>query len=114
MNSEKQRKFCTGDKRIQSDYIHNFRDCACPPSQKHRCNASGEACTYLNELERAASQLGLLPPEQTRGRGGQLMKHTVLIIVYSLSMFIVSIIRNYFSEVEGCISRERQRLTFHD
>lgn len=68
----------------------NFRDCACPPSQKHRCNTNGP-CTYLNDLEVAASQLGLLPPEQSRGRGGQLLKHTVLIIVYSLSMFIVSV-----------------------
>ncbi|XP_028179036.1 integral membrane protein GPR155 isoform X1 [Ostrinia furnacalis] len=65
----------------------NQRDCACPPSQKQRCNASGP-CTYLNDLEAAASQLGLLPPEQSRGRGGQLLKHTVLIIAYSLSMFI--------------------------
>ncbi|KAL0872024.1 hypothetical protein ABMA27_004461 [Loxostege sticticalis] len=63
------------------------KDCACPPSQKHRCNTNGP-CTYLNDLEVAASQLGLLPPEQSRGRGGQLLKHTVLIIVYSLSMFI--------------------------
>lgn len=68
-----------------------FRDCACPPSQKHRCTVPG-ACAYLNELERAAGTLGMLPPEQTRGRGGQLLKHTVLIIVYSLSMFIVSIL----------------------
>ncbi|KAJ2944304.1 hypothetical protein O0L34_g18290 [Tuta absoluta] len=67
--------------------IAENKDCACPPSQKHRCNEQ-ETCHYLNELERAASQLGLLPPEQSRGRGGQLLKHTVLIIVYSLSMFI--------------------------
>lgn len=70
-----------------------LRDCACPPSQKHRCTEPG-ACTYLNELECAATQLGLLPPEQSHGRGGQLLKHTVVIIVYSLSMFIVSIKKN--------------------
>ncbi|PZC84267.1 hypothetical protein B5X24_HaOG205462 [Helicoverpa armigera] len=63
------------------------RDCACPPSQKHRCPPGGE-CQYLSELTAAAGALGLLPPEQTRGRGGQLLKHTVLTIVYSLSMFI--------------------------
>ncbi|XP_026731598.1 integral membrane protein GPR155 [Trichoplusia ni] len=67
--------------------IANTRDCACPASQKPRCAAAG-ACQYLSELERAAGALGLLPPETTRGRGGQLLKHTVLIIVYSLSMFI--------------------------
>ncbi|KAJ8716183.1 hypothetical protein PYW08_013468 [Mythimna loreyi] len=67
--------------------IADVKDCACPPSQKHRCTAPG-ACQYLNELERAAGALGLLPPEQSLGRGGQLLKHTVLIIVYSLSMFI--------------------------
>ncbi|XP_060802444.1 lysosomal cholesterol signaling protein [Amyelois transitella] len=64
------------------------KDCACPASQQQRCKSSSEACAYLNELERAASQLGLLPPEQSRGRGGQLLKHTVLLIVNSLSMFI--------------------------
>ncbi|KAH9637151.1 hypothetical protein HF086_016173 [Spodoptera exigua] len=55
--------------------IADTKDCACPPSQKHRCTEPG-ACQYLNELERAAGALGLLPPEQTRGRGGQLLKHT--------------------------------------
>ncbi|KAJ0178353.1 hypothetical protein K1T71_006176 [Dendrolimus kikuchii] len=67
-------------------------ECACPPSQAHRCpgiaGGAGGGCPYLSELERAASHLGLLPPEQSRGRGGQLFKHTVLIIVYSLTMFI--------------------------
>ncbi|XP_048487593.1 integral membrane protein GPR155 [Plutella xylostella] len=62
-------------------------DCACPPSQMSRCSGQG-ACTYLDELDRAAGSLGLLPPEQSRGRGRQMLKHTVLVIVYSLSMFI--------------------------
>ncbi|XP_049873990.1 integral membrane protein GPR155 [Pectinophora gossypiella] len=69
------------------DIANDMRDCACPASQKHRC-AETESCRYLTELEQAAGHLGLLPPEQTRGRGTQLLKHTVLIIVYSLSMFI--------------------------
>ncbi|KAG7296126.1 hypothetical protein JYU34_021223 [Plutella xylostella] len=62
-------------------------DCACPPSQMSRCSGHG-ACSYLDELDRAAGSLGLLPPEQSRGRGRQMLKHTVLVIVYSLSMFI--------------------------
>ncbi|XP_075978683.1 integral membrane protein GPR155 homolog anchor [Anticarsia gemmatalis] len=69
------------------DLGNTIKDCACPPSQKHRCTVPG-ACQYLTDLEHAAGALGLLPPEQSRGRGGQLLKHTVLIIVYSLSMFI--------------------------
>ncbi|CAK1556192.1 unnamed protein product [Leptosia nina] len=63
------------------------RECACPASQRIRCSTA-ETCQYLNELERAASTLGLVPPEQSRGRGGQLLRHTVLIIAYSLTMFI--------------------------
>ncbi|XP_046968648.1 integral membrane protein GPR155 isoform X1 [Vanessa cardui] len=69
------------------DMGHNERDCACPPSRKLKCNTNAP-CPYLNELDQAASELGLLPPEQTRGRGGQLLKHTVLIISYSLMMFL--------------------------
>ncbi|XP_050352067.1 integral membrane protein GPR155 isoform X2 [Nymphalis io] len=69
------------------DIANNERDCACPPSQKLKCN-SNAPCPYLNELDQAANQLGLLPPEQSRGRGGQLLKHTVLIIAYSLMMFL--------------------------
>ncbi|RVE54192.1 hypothetical protein evm_001019 [Chilo suppressalis] len=91
---------CSDDPNCQNGFMHSHdiediasgntppKDCACPPSQKPRCNAPEGSCSYLNELERAASQLGLLPPEQTRGRGGQLLKHTVLIIAYSLTMFI--------------------------
>ena len=71
-------------------YIIN-RDCACPPSRKFKCDPQG-TCPYLNDLEQAASDLGLLPPEQSRGRGGQMLKHTVLIIAYSLAMFLVSFI----------------------
>ncbi|XP_047993871.1 integral membrane protein GPR155 isoform X2 [Leguminivora glycinivorella] len=88
---------CSGDPRCESGLVNStsqdiediadHRDCACPPSQKQRC-AGPEPCQYLNELDRAAGQLGLLPPETTRGRGGQLLKHTVLIILYSLAMFI--------------------------
>ncbi|VVC90882.1 unnamed protein product [Leptidea sinapis] len=63
------------------------KECACPESQRFRCS-SAPGCQYLSELERAASSLGLLPPEQSRGRGCQLLKHTVLIIAYSLTMFI--------------------------
>ncbi|KAG6442239.1 integral membrane protein GPR155 [Manduca sexta] len=69
------------------DIATENKDCACPPSQKHRCTQAG-ACAYLTELETAAGQLGLLPPEHSRGRDGQLLKHTMLIIVYNLSMFI--------------------------
>ncbi|XP_073947266.1 integral membrane protein GPR155 homolog anchor isoform X2 [Choristoneura fumiferana] len=69
------------------DIADNDKECACPASVKHRCGGSGP-CQYLSELERAAGALGLLPPEQSRGRGGQLLKHTVLIILYSLTMFI--------------------------
>ncbi|XP_026762857.1 integral membrane protein GPR155 isoform X2 [Galleria mellonella] len=70
------------------DIGNDIKECACPLSQRNRCSMAAEACSYLGELERAAGHLGLLPPEQARGRGGQLLKHTVLIIVYSLSMFI--------------------------
>lgn len=88
-------------------FICGLRDCACPPSQKNLCSAN-ETCSYLNELDHAASRLGLLPPEQMRGRGGQLLKHTVLIIVYSLSMFIVSTIAIinivwYICDCECCL-----------
>nr|XP_034831203.1 integral membrane protein GPR155 isoform X2 [Maniola hyperantus] len=69
------------------DMANNGRACACPPSQKFRCN-NAETCPYLNELEEAANELGLLPPEQSRGRGGQLLKHTVLVIAYCLMMFL--------------------------
>ncbi|XP_068618309.1 lysosomal cholesterol signaling protein isoform X2 [Battus philenor] len=75
------------ESRDMEDMVNNGRDCACPPLLQHRCGIRG-SCHYLNELEQAADQLGLLPPEQTRGRGGQLLRHTVLIIAYSLSMFI--------------------------
>ncbi|KAM3966225.1 LOW QUALITY PROTEIN: integral membrane protein GPR155 homolog anchor [Aphomia sociella] len=71
------------------DIGNNLTECACPVSQRQRCSAAvGGGCSYLRELELAAGRLGLLPPEVARGRGGQLLKHTVLIIVYSLSMFI--------------------------
>ncbi|KAI5645450.1 membrane transport protein domain-containing protein [Phthorimaea operculella] len=50
----------------------------------HRIQPEHVHCEYIT----TRSQLGPLPPEQSRGRGGQLLKHTVLIIVYSLSMFI--------------------------
>ncbi|XP_050671839.1 integral membrane protein GPR155 [Leptidea sinapis] len=69
------------------DIVEENRECACPESQRFRCS-SAPGCQYLSELERAASSLGLLPPEQSRGRGCQLLKHTVLIIAYSLTMFI--------------------------
>ncbi|XP_063363729.1 lysosomal cholesterol signaling protein [Cydia amplana] len=87
---------CSGDPRCETglvnstsqdieDIDHNEQqECACPPSQQPRC--AGAPCRYLAELERAAGQLGLLPPET--GRGGQLLKHTALIILYSLAMFI--------------------------
>ncbi|CAK1586256.1 unnamed protein product [Parnassius mnemosyne] len=88
---------CTNNPNCESGFMNtssrdiedmtNEKDCACPPSQKHRCGAAGP-CQYLNELEQAASQLGMLPPEHTRGRGGQLLRHIVLIIAYNLSMFI--------------------------
>lgn len=92
----KQAACCSNDPNCENGLItsndiedlgDSMKDCACPPSQKHRCSVP-DACQYLNDLERAADTLGLLPPEQSRGRGGQLLKHTVLIIVYSLSMFI--------------------------
>ncbi|CAB3251441.1 unnamed protein product [Arctia plantaginis] len=92
----KQGGCCSNDPNCQNGLVNTkdiedlesaIKDCACPPSQKHRCTVPG-ACQYLNELERAAGTLGMLPPEQSHGRGGQLLKHTVLIIVYSLSMFI--------------------------
>ncbi|XP_038206284.1 integral membrane protein GPR155 isoform X2 [Zerene cesonia] len=67
------------------DLAANNMGCACP---SHKSCSSGASCQYLNELERAASSLGLVPPEQSRGRGAQLLKHTVLIIIYSLMMFI--------------------------
>lgn len=74
-----------------SDPHYPYRECACPSSQQRRCHSNHDGpCNYLEELERAASSLGLLPPEQSRGRGGQLLKHTALIIIYNLSMFIVS------------------------
>ncbi|XP_023936739.1 integral membrane protein GPR155 isoform X2 [Bicyclus anynana] len=69
------------------DMANNGRTCACPPTQKLRCSAA-ETCPYLNELEEAANELGLLPPEQSHGRGGQLLRHTVLVIVYTLTMFL--------------------------
>ncbi|XP_045495860.1 integral membrane protein GPR155 isoform X2 [Colias croceus] len=67
------------------DLVTNNKDCACP---SHKTCSTGASCQYLNELEQAASSLGLVPPEQSRGRGAQLLKHTVLIIIYSLMMFI--------------------------
>nr|XP_032520391.1 integral membrane protein GPR155 isoform X1 [Danaus plexippus plexippus] len=69
------------------DIVHNDRECLCPSSE-NQCNPDGTTCPYLNQLERAAGSLGLLPLEQTRGRGGQMLKHTVLIIAYSLMMFL--------------------------
>ncbi|GBP82972.1 Integral membrane protein GPR155 [Eumeta japonica] len=51
------------------------RECDCPPSHKTCVDANG-ACLYVADLERAASSLGLLP-EETAGRGGQLLRHTV-------------------------------------
>ncbi|XP_047503609.1 integral membrane protein GPR155 isoform X1 [Pieris napi] len=69
------------------DIANNSKECACPASQKGRCITS-ETCQYLNDLDQAASALGLVPPEQSRGRGGQLLKHTVLLIAYNLTMFI--------------------------
>ncbi|XP_061715294.1 lysosomal cholesterol signaling protein [Cydia pomonella] len=88
---------CSGDPRCESGLVNStsqdiediadHRECACPPSQQQRC-AGPAPCRYLAELERAAGRLGLLPPETSRGRGGQLLKHTVLIILYSLAMFI--------------------------
>ncbi|CAH2091241.1 unnamed protein product [Euphydryas editha] len=61
------------------DIINNERDCACPPSQQPKCQPTAP-CPYLSELD--------APPGRTRGRGGQLLKHTVLIIAYSLMMFL--------------------------
>ncbi|CAH0729667.1 unnamed protein product, partial [Brenthis ino] len=78
----------TSPSRDIEDMVNNERDCACPPSQNVKCNNTDGTCPYLNELDRAAGRLGLLPPEQSRGRGGQLLKHTVLIIAYSLAMFL--------------------------
>ncbi|XP_039755608.1 integral membrane protein GPR155 isoform X2 [Pararge aegeria] len=62
------------------------RTCACPP-QNLRCTTA-DTCPYLNEMEEAANEPGLLPPEQSLGSGGQLTRHTVLIIVYVLMMFL--------------------------
>ncbi|XP_053606460.1 lysosomal cholesterol signaling protein isoform X2 [Plodia interpunctella] len=57
------------------DLGDNAKECGCPPSQQQRCRAP-------DELEQAA-RLAL-----PSGRGEQLLKHTVLLIVCSLSMFI--------------------------
>ncbi|KAL4703296.1 hypothetical protein ACJJTC_015428 [Scirpophaga incertulas] len=93
---------CSGDPNCETDLVksHDIEDigvgeigsinkeCACPVSQRSRCSGSPGGCSYLSELERAAGRLGLLPPEQARGRGAQTLRHTVLIIVYCLTMFI--------------------------
>ncbi|CAH2039699.1 unnamed protein product, partial [Iphiclides podalirius] len=79
--------FMNSSSRDLQDMAHNDKGCACRPLRRGRCGAPAE-CQYLSELEHAAGQLGLLPPEQSRGRGGQLMSHTVLVIAYNLAMFI--------------------------
>ncbi|KAI8426331.1 hypothetical protein MSG28_005195, partial [Choristoneura fumiferana] len=66
-------------------------------SVKHRCGGSGP-CQYLSELERAAGALGLLPPEQSRGRGGQLLKHTS--ITYTTWQMMRSDESGVFVEIE--------------
>ncbi|XP_013172456.1 PREDICTED: integral membrane protein GPR155 isoform X2 [Papilio xuthus] len=88
--------FMNSSSRDLEDIADNDKDCGCRCGHGAvgaRTGASagagaGGTCQYLSELERAASRLGLLPPEQTRGRGGQLLRHTVLIIAYNLTMFI--------------------------
>lgn len=66
------------------------RNCLCPEDGEDICNpASNETCPYIEAVERAAGALGLSPPEQSSGQSGQLMRHTVLLIVYAASMFLV-------------------------
>lgn len=69
------------------DMANKVNDCTCPPTMKDRCSTSvNQQCEYMEELDRTGGDLGLLPPEQTHGQ--QLLAHTVLIIVYTLCMFI--------------------------
>lgn len=63
----------------------------CPPNIEDQCSSNSPIpCPYITSVERAANTLGLSPPEQTTGHGGQLMRHTFLIVAYVLSMFLVS------------------------
>ncbi|XP_028038980.1 integral membrane protein GPR155 isoform X1 [Bombyx mandarina] len=66
------------------DLGSNIRECACPSWRR----APDGACPHSRDVQRAAAALGLLPHELARARTAQLLKHTVLIIIYSLSMFI--------------------------
>ncbi|XP_013140248.1 PREDICTED: integral membrane protein GPR155 [Papilio polytes] len=86
--------FMNSSSRDLEDIADNDRDCGC--KCMHGAGAGGAgagaggggACEYVSALEAAAGRLGLLPAEQSRGRGGQLLRHTVLVIAYNLTMFI--------------------------
>ncbi|XP_041986213.1 integral membrane protein GPR155 [Aricia agestis] len=71
----------TANSRDIEDMANDDRCSAC-------ASGGGGACAYAAQLEAAADALGLLPPETSRGRGGQLLRHTVLLVAYSLVMFI--------------------------
>ncbi|XP_077290669.1 integral membrane protein GPR155 homolog anchor [Arctopsyche grandis] len=74
---------------IEDLVLPGKRNCLCPEDGEEHCNpTSNETCPYIEAVERAAGALGLSPPEQSSGRGGQLLRHTVLLITYTVSMFL--------------------------